>query len=112
MAPNAGEYDASCSCVAWLNPAAWSPAAPFTFGNAPRVDPRLRSPGRNNWNLAIQKAARLATSTLTLRAEVINLFNAADLTGPAIGFGLSTFGQIRGSGNVARTLQLMLRWQF
>ncbi len=45
MAPNAGEYDPSCRCVAWLNPAAWSGAAPFTFGDAPRVDPRLRTPG-------------------------------------------------------------------
>jgi hypothetical protein len=43
---------------------------------------------------------------------VINLFNAADLTGPAIAFGQSTFGQIRGSGNVARTVQLLVRVGF
>jgi hypothetical protein len=112
MAPNAGEYDRSCRCVAWLNPAAWSGAAPFTFGDAPRVDPRLRTPGRNNWNLAVQKAERIGTTTLTLRVEVINLFDNPDLTGPVIGFGLPTFGGIFNSGNVARTVQLMARFGF
>jgi trimeric autotransporter adhesin len=107
-----GEYDPSCACVLWLNPAAWSVAPPFTFGNAPRVDPRVRTPARNNWSLAIQKVERVGGSTLTLRAEVINLFDAPDLTGPAIGFGVPTFGQIRGSGNVARTVQLMVRVGF
>jgi hypothetical protein len=111
-AENAGAYDPSCSCVAWLNPAAWSDAAPFTFGDAPRVDPRLRSPGRNNWNLAVQKAERIGTTTLTLRVEVINLFDNPDLTGPVIGYGLPTFGQIFNSGNVARTVQLMARFGF
>src|SRR5215813_3662148 len=28
----------------WFNPAAWSEAAPFTFGNAPRTDTRARTP--------------------------------------------------------------------
>jgi hypothetical protein len=112
MAPNAGEYDASCGCVAWLNPAAWSSAAPFTFGNAPRVDARLRTSARNNWNLAVQKAERMGSTTLTLRAEIINLFNDPDLTGPVISFGLPTFGRIFNSGGVARTVQLMARWGF
>jgi hypothetical protein len=45
-------------------------------------------------------------------AEVITLFNDPDLTGPAIAFGPPTFGQIRESGGVARTVQLMVRWAF
>jgi hypothetical protein len=44
--------------------------------------------------------------------EVINLFDNPDLTGPVIGFGLPTFGQIFSSGNVARTVQLMARVGF
>jgi hypothetical protein len=111
-ADNAGEYDRSCNCVLWLNPAAWSAAAPFTFGDAPRADPRLRSPARNNWNLAVQKAERLGPTTLTLRMEVINLFNAPDFTGPVITFGQPTFGRIINSGGVARTIQLMARLVF
>ena len=32
-------YDPSCSCINnWFNPAAWSTAPAFTFGNAPRTD--------------------------------------------------------------------------
>jgi hypothetical protein len=73
---------------AWVG--AWSAAAPFTFGNAARVDPRLRTPARNNWNVATQKTERIASSMLTLRAEAINLLNAANLTGPAIAFRLPT----------------------
>lgn len=112
FAHHAGEYDGSCGCVRWLNPAAWSAAAPFTFGDAPRVDPRVRTPARNNWNLAVQKAERFGATTLTLRAEIINLFDSPDLTGPAIGFGLPNFGQILNSGGVARTIQLMARLSF
>ena len=76
------------------------------------MDPRLRTPSRNNWNAAIQKTGQLGGSALTLRAEVINLLNDPDLTGPAIAFGQPTFGQIRNSGNVARTVQLMVRIAF
>ena len=43
-------YNAGCGCIQWLNPAAWSQAAPFTFGNAPRTDGRLRTPVRKNWD--------------------------------------------------------------
>jgi hypothetical protein len=107
-----GKYDATCQCVLWLNPAAWSPAAPYTFGNAPRVDPRVRTPDRNQWSIAVQKTGRIESHAITARAEIINLFNDADLTGPAIVFPQTTFGQIRGSGGVARTVQLMLRWSF
>jgi hypothetical protein len=108
----AGAYDASCRCVLWLNPAAWSQAAPYTFGDAPRADPRIRTPARHNWNVAVQKLERVAAATLTLRAEVINVFNNADLGGPVITFGQTTFGRIFNSGNVARTVQLMFRVGF
>ena len=111
-AANAGEYDAACRCVPWLNPQAWTPASPFTFGNAPRVDPEGRTPARHVWNLAVQKAARTGGTTLTFRVEVINLFNSRDLAGPVIAFPQPTFGQITASGGVPRTLQLMARAAF
>jgi hypothetical protein len=108
-APSAGEYDPVCRCVFWLNPQAWTPAAPFTFGNAPRVDPDVRTPARHVWNLAVQKAARTGQATLTFRLEIINLFNSRDLAGPFIAFPQPAFGQITASGGVPRTLQLMVR---
>lgn len=99
-------YDTVCGCIRWLNPAAWSQAAPFTFGNAPRTDGRARTPVRRNWDVAIQKSMRIGAASVTARAEVINVFNFADFRGPDISFGSSTFGQIRDAAGFPRMLQL------
>jgi hypothetical protein len=102
-------YDAACGCIRWLNPAAWSQAAPFTFGNAPRSDTRARTPVRRMWDLAIQKSHVVAGKTVSVRAEMINLFNFADLRGPAVSFGDPSFGQIREASGFPRMLQLSVR---
>ncbi|MGE0393826.1 MAG: carboxypeptidase regulatory-like domain-containing protein, partial [Vicinamibacterales bacterium] len=62
-------YDTSCGCIRWLNPDAWSQAAPFTFGNAPRADGRARTPARRNVDLAVQKAVRVGPARIMARAE-------------------------------------------
>ena len=103
------DYDASCACVRWLNPAAWSQAAPFTFGNAPRTDTRVRTPPLRHFDVAVEKSQRLARSTVAIRAELINVFNFADLRGPSINVGTSSFGQIRDGGGFPRLLQLVAR---
>ncbi len=102
-------YDVSCGCIRWLNPAAWSQAAPFTFGNAPRADGRARTPARRNWDIAVQKSVRLAAARVTARAEIINVLNAADFRGPDVSFGSATFGQIRDAAGFPRMLQLSAR---
>ena len=102
-------YDAACGCIRWLNPAAWSLAAPFTFGNAPRTDGRVRTPMRRNWDVAIEKSHRVAGTTVSVRAEVINVFDDADLRGPNVSFGDATFGQIRDAGGFPRMLQILAR---
>ena len=102
-------YDSSCGCIRWLNAAAWSQAAAFTFGNAPRTDERVRTPSRRNVDLAIDKSHRLAGVTLAVRAEIINVFNAADLRGPNIAFGDPTFGQIREAAGFPRLMQIQVR---
>jgi hypothetical protein len=102
-------YDVACGCIRWLNPLAWSQAAPFTFGNAPRTDDRARTPARRNWDVAIQKSQAFAGKTIAVRAEVINLFNFADLRGPNNAFGAATFGQIREAAGFPRMLQLSIR---
>ena len=99
-------YDPACGCIRWLNPAAWSQAAPFTFGNAPRADGRVRTPVRRNWDVAIQKSHRLASTTVSVRAELINVFNFADLRGPSVAFGDASFGQIREAAGFPRMLQV------
>jgi hypothetical protein len=99
-------YDAGCGCVRWLNPAAWSQAAPFTFGSAPRTDGRVRTPMRRNWDLAVQKSQRVGRTTIAIKAELINVLNAVDFLGPDISFGGATFGQIRSAAGFPRMLQL------
>jgi hypothetical protein len=102
-------YDPSCGCIRWLNPAAWSVAAPFTFGNAPRTDARVRTPSRTRWDVAIQKTQHVKDKTISLRAEIINLFDTPDFRGPGVAFGDATFGQIREAAGFPRMLQLIAR---
>ena len=40
----------------WINPAAFTAAPAYTFGNAPRTLPDLRTPGQRNVDLSIQKS--------------------------------------------------------
>ena len=102
-------YDATCGCIRWLNPAAWSQAAPFTFGDAPRADGRVRTPARQTWDVAFQKMYSLDRTTLSIRGDIINVFNRADLRSPNTTFGDATFGQIRDQIGLPRTLQLTAR---
>ncbi len=97
----------------WFNKAAWSEAAPFTFGNAPRTDTRARTPLKANWDIAFQKNQRLSERfTLQLRAEIINAFNDANFLGPENRFGNANFGRITQVGGFPRLLQWMARVQF
>lgn len=97
----------------WFNPKAWTEAAPFTFGNAPRTDTRVRTPYKQNWDIAFQKNQKLSERfTLQLRGEIINAFDNPNFLGPATRFGRSDFGRIGQVGGFARLLQVMARLQF
>jgi hypothetical protein len=99
--------------AAWFNPAAWSAAAPFTFGDAPRTDTRVRTPFKKNWDVAIQKTQRLGSGySLMVRAEIINVFDNPNFLGPNTSFGLSSFGQVTEVGGFPRMVQLMARLSF
>lgn len=103
-------FDPACSCIKWLNPAAWSEAAPFTLGNAPRADGRARTPGRRLVDVAVDRAFRMPNGVLRLRAEIINALNARDFRGPNNQWGSATFGEIRSDSGFPRTLQLRARY--
>ena len=104
-------YDSTCSCVRWLNPAAWGAAAPFTFGDAPHVDARVRTPLRTNWDIALHKTHAISAVRVTVRIEVINVFDDPAFAGPRPAFGApgSVFGTIDGVNGFPRTLQLMAK---
>jgi trimeric autotransporter adhesin len=99
--------------INWFNPAAWTPAAPFTLGNAPRADTRVRTPFKTNWDLAFQKNQRLTERfTLQLRAEMINVFNNPNFLGPVTNLSTGRFGEVGQVGGFPRLLQVMARMQF
>lgn len=103
-------YDASCQCVRWLNPAAWTAASAFTYGNAPRITADVRTAFKVNTDLAIQRSQGIGGSrTVMVRFEIINLFDNPNWLGPNTNFGQTTFGQITEVGGFPRLLQLLVR---
>ena len=92
-----------------MNPAAWTAAPAFTFGNAPRTDPNVRTFGQAETDLNIQKMQRVGGKTITVRADLLNLFDNPLLLGPVSTFGTSNFGQVLGTGGFSRSLQFQFR---
>jgi len=94
----------------YLNPAAWTLARAFSFGNASRTDPRVRTPFRQNWDFAFQKSQPAGRGSVTLRFEVINAFDHPDFGGPRNVFGRPDFGKITTVSGFPRLLQIMVRY--
>ena len=93
----------------WINPAAFAAAPAYTFGNAPRTLPDLRTPGQRNVDLSVQKAQTIAGKTVSVRADVLNLFDNPLFTTLQSQFGTPTFGQLTAVGGYARSLQFLVR---
>jgi hypothetical protein len=97
----------------WFNPAAWTQAAPFTLGNQPRTDGRVRTPFKKNTDVSFLKSTRISGSRmLQLRLEIINAFNNPNFLGPNVIFGSSNFGRITAVRGFPRMVQLMVRFTF
>jgi len=93
----------------WLDPAAFSAAAPFTLGNAPRTLDAL-SPSVRNWDLAVDKSVRVSGEARgIIRLELINAFNLTGLRSPDIALGRSTFGRIVAQAGFTRVMQFTFR---
>ena len=93
----------------WINPAAFSAAPAFTLGNAPRTSPDLRGPGQKNTDISLQKTQRFGGKTISVRADVLNLFDNPLFSGPITTFGTANFGLIDTVGGFARSVQLQAR---
>lgn len=97
----------------WVNPAAWTQAPAFTFGNAPRTDPRVRTPMRNNLDITFNKDFRLGgTARAQLRAEILNATNTPKFRGFGNTFGTSSFGRITTQAGFQRITQISMRFLF
>ena len=97
----------------WINLAAFTPAPAYTFGNAPRTLPDLRTPGQRNVDLSVQKQHAFARGkTISVRADVLNLFDDPLFTTLVTQYGTSTFGQLTAVGGYARSVQFQVRVGF
>ena len=93
----------------WINAAAFEAAPAYTFGNAPRTLAGLRTPGQRNVDLSVQKAQKFAGKTLSVRADVLNLFDNPLFTTLQSQLGTPTFGQLTAVGGYARSVQFQFR---
>ena len=97
----------------WLNQASYVVPAAFTLGTAPRTNGAVRSPHRNNVDLAVAKGMSLGGDRRgDLRLEVINLTNTVKVIGPIHQAGAAGFGQIRTQSGFMRLMQVMYRVTF
>jgi len=97
----------------WINASAFTAAPAFSFGNAPRTLPNLRTPGQRNVDLSVQKAQTLGGGqTISIRADVLNLFDNPLFTTLQSQFGTPPFGQLTAVGGYARSVQFQVRFGF
>ena len=79
----------SVSNAPYINPAAFSAALPYTYGNTPRSLP-CRQPGYDNTNLAVYKQFDITEHVkFQFRAEALNAFNTPEFGQPSTTFGVS-----------------------
>jgi hypothetical protein len=100
--------------VSWINPAGFTLAAPFTFGNAPRTITSLRTPPQYNVDGVFIKNLRFGTKTVQVKFEVLNLLDRVivrALNGTNT-FGNSNFGQTSTQAGFMRITQIMFRYSF
>ena len=96
----------------YINPAAFSTAPQFTFGNVGRtID--TRGPGQVNWDISVFKDVLVREKLKAqFRCEALNATNTPLFYGPNVTYGSSTFGKITSQANFSRQMQLALRFSF
>jgi hypothetical protein len=97
----------------YINSAAFSQPAPFTFGNAPRTLSNVRGPGTHDVDLSLFKNFQ-ATERVNVefRAEAFNLLNQVVFGTPNTTLSSGQFGVITSQSNTPRQIQLALKAVF
>jgi hypothetical protein len=97
----------------YLNPAAFSSPAAYTYGNVGRTLPDTRGPRFSNLDLSIFKILSVTEKArLQFRAEAFNATNSPMFGLPNGGFGSANFGVIANQLNRPRQIQMALRLYF
>jgi hypothetical protein len=96
----------------YINPAAFSAAPQFTFGNIGRtID--MRGPGQANFDMSVFKNFVIKEAfKAQFRCEALNAMNTPLFYGPNVSFGSSSFGKITSQANFSRQLQMAIRLSF
>jgi len=96
----------------YINPAAFSSAASYTYGNLARTIP-YRGPGMKNWDISLFKNFAITERlNAEFRAEALNAFNSPQFPNPNTRYGSASFGTITNQVNFSRLLQLGVRFFF
>jgi hypothetical protein len=95
----------------WLNAAAFTQPAAYTYGNERRND--LIGPRYDNFDVNLSKSFRLYQgSTLQFRSEFFNIFNHTNLSNPDNTVTDGAFGQILSTAGSGREIQFALKLMF
>ena len=94
----------------WINPAAFSQASQFSFGNIGRVI-SLRGPGQISFDVSLFKTFSLMEKLkVQFRAEALNVSNTPTFHGPNTTFTNPQFGIITSQANYPRLIQIGVRF--
>lgn len=97
----------------WINPAAFSQPAAFTFGNSPRTITAVRAMGVHNVDFSVFKNFRPADKfDLQFRAEAYNILNQVQFGQPNMTLSSGQFGVVSSQANSPRQLQLAVKALF
>ena len=97
----------------WFNTAAFTPPAPFTFGDESRVDSSLRDDGIANWDFTIGKTVPIAEQlNFEFKTEVFNLFNRTQFGDPGTSVGSGSYGVVSNTVGNPRLVQFSGRLSF
>ena len=101
------------SAKTYFNKSCFSIPTDFSYGNEPRTDNTLRTPGTDNWDMSLFKDFPVHENmTLDFRVEAFNLFNRVQFGSPNTQLGNAQFGWITQQFNNPRLLQLSGRLSF
>jgi hypothetical protein len=96
----------------WIDAAAFTQPAAFTFGDSPRNLANLRSPRYVDWDMGIQKWWDFSEAKrLQFRLEMFNALNHPNFFAPDTNLGDSAFGTIS-QAYPARDVQAALKFYF
>ncbi len=109
----AGSPHSAARANEWFNTSCFTQPGYFSFGNEPRVDPKMKSEGEDNWDASINKSFNMTEKAqLKFSTEIFDVFNHAQFAEPNVNLSSPGFGQVGHQINLPRTIQFALRVSF